>query len=469
MKKEQRIVILLLLLTVAVIMLFAANALMPQQSKGKSNQIKLPTNTPAPTKEAYSEVTIKGMILSVDTKKKEITYQSFGTGEEITVAYSTKTDITDKYGKVLVAGSLNFGDLVDVTCNSKTEELLSLTRSSDHWEMRSVDNFSLALPEYRFTIGGTNYKLTDNTIVIQDGNIVPIESLHERDVLRVYGTDMEILLLEVRKGHGYLRLENAEGLYGGTITIGTFEYPIEAGSVYTVREGAYQVLLQNAEDISAADVTVEKNTTVVIDAAEYGGAIPDKGLVWFTIEPFGAKLYIDGEDTYYYETEVELEYGTYEIEVSLGGYISCTGTIKVDRPYQNYKFELVENLTEEDTDNTDTEQDNSDGEDSSGSESDTDRTGSTDDDTQVSEDATVVSVAGVLDYVLDDAHKTYINKPEGAKVYIDDYYIGTVPLAFEKILDPFVLVLKDGEREKSYTITPDDNNEDAPYSFPDIN
>ena len=257
MKKEQKIVVLLLLLTVAVILLFAANALIPQQNKGKSNPIKLPTNTPAPTKEADSEATIKGMILSVDTKKKEIVYQSFATGEETRVAYSTKTDITDKYGKTLVAGSLHFGELVDVTCNAKTGELLSLTRSSDHWEMRSVDAFSIVLPEYRFTVEGTNYKLTDRTIVVQDGSIVPIESLHERDVLRVYGTDMEILLLEVRKGHGYLRLEHAEGLYGGTISIGTLEYPIEAGSVYTVREGEYQVVLQHGEDISAADVTIE--------------------------------------------------------------------------------------------------------------------------------------------------------------------------------------------------------------------
>ena len=52
MKKEQRIVILVLLLAVAVILLFAVNALIPQQKHGSTNQKKPLTSTPIPTEEA---------------------------------------------------------------------------------------------------------------------------------------------------------------------------------------------------------------------------------------------------------------------------------------------------------------------------------------------------------------------------------------------------------------------------------
>ena len=476
MKKEQRIVILLLLLAVAVITFFAVNALIPQQKHGSANHKKPLTSTPVPVEEEEEKLQEKSMIVSVDTKEKIIVYRSFETGEEYSIAYTTKTDITDKYGKVLVAGSLKFGDIVDVTLDVQTQELESICKSSDHWELRNVENFGLSVKESRFTVSGTNYKLTDGTVVIQDGNIVPLGSLHERDVLRVYGTDMKLLVIEVYKGHGFLRLENAEGLYGGTITIGMNTYPIEAGAVYTMREGSYQVLLEKGEEASAAEVVIEKNTTVVIDAAQYGGKIPDKGLVWFSIEPFGAKLYIDGVDTYYYETEVELEYGTYPIEVSFGGYTSCTGTIKVDKPYQNYKFELVENPTDETGSNSssggeNTGGDSSDGEndaDTGDAGQDTENSNETVDEQGNADDRASSSIVGKLDYVLDEAHKTAVTKPIGAKVYIDDVYIGTVPVEFEKILEPFVLVLKSGDREKSYTITPDDNDEDAVYSFPDI-
>lgn len=479
MKKEQRIVILLLLLSVAVISLFAANALIPQQKQGTVSNKKPLTSTPVPIEEEVPVLEEKGMIISVDTKQKTIVYRSLETGEKHSVSYTIKTDITDKYGTVIVAGSLKFGDIVDVISNAETGQIKSVYKSSNHWELRNVENFGISLKESRFTISGTNYKLTPGTLVIQDGSIVPIESLHEQDVLRVYGIDMELLVVEVYKGHGYLRLENAEGLYGGTITIGMTAYPIEEGSMYTMREGAYQVLLEKGDEISAADVTIEKNTTVVIDAAEYGGKIPDKGLVWFSIEPFGAKLYIDGVDTYYYETEVELEYGTYPIEVSFGGYISWTGTIKVDGPYQNYKFKLIENPTE-DTNTGTSAGEKSDGENHVGDgsmpddENEVEVGGILDEETEDTkemedkEDRTSVSILGRLDYVLDGANKTAITKPVGAKVYIDDVYIGTVPVEFEKILDPFVLVLKSGDREKSYTITPDDNDEDAVYSFPDI-
>lgn len=478
MKKEQRIVILVLLLAVAVILLFAVNALIPQQKHGSTNQKKPLTSTPIPTEEAEEKRQEKSMIVSVDTKEKNIVYRSLETGEEYTLSYDTKTDITDKYGKVLVAASLKFGDIVDVTLDVETQTLESICKSSDYWELRNVENFGISVEESRFTVSGTNYKLTDGTVVIQDGNIVPLGSLHERDILRVYGMDKKLLVIEVYKGHGFLRLENAEGLYGGTITIGMNAYPIEEGAVYAMREGSYQVLLEKGEDVSATEVVIEKNTTVVIDAAQYGGKIPDKGLVWFSIEPFGAKLYIDGVDTYYYETEVELEYGTYPIEVSLGGYSSCTVTIKVDKPYQNYKFELVENLVDEtDRDASDggenTDEDSSYDENDAGTEFDNTESGSETTDKTVdkqgnTDDRTSVSIVGKLNYVLDEAYKTAVTKPVGAKVYIDDVYIGTVPVEFEKILDPFVLILKSGDREKSYTITPDDNNEDAVYSFPDI-
>ena len=475
MKKEQRIVILLLLLAVAVISLFAVNALIPQQKHGSANHKKPLTSTPVPVEQEEETQQEKSMIVSVDTKEKTIVYRSLETGEEHTLSYDTKTDITDKYGKVLVAGSLKFGDIVDVTLDVEMQKLESICKSSDHWELRNVENFGLSIEESRFTVSGTNYKLTDGTVVIQDGNVVPLGSLHERDVLRVYGTDKKLLVIEVYKGHGFLRLENAEGLYGGTITIGMNEYPIEAGAVYTMREGSYQVFLQKGEEASAAEVVIEKNTTGVIDATQYGGKIPDKGLVWFSIEPFGAKLYIDGVDTYYYETEVELDYGTYPIEVSLGGYTSCTGTIKVDKPYQNYKFELVENPIDETGSDSSGGEENMDGDSSAGNN---EETGDADPDTETpdenrdeqgnADDRTSVSIVGKLNYVLDEANKTAVTKPVGAKVYIDDVYIGTVPVEFEKILEPFVLVLKSGDREKSYTITPDDNDEDAVYSFPDI-
>ena len=142
MKKEQRIVILLLLLAVAVILLFAANALIPQQKHGSTNHKKPSTSTPVPVIEQEKEkLQEKSMIVSVDTKEKTIVCHSLETGEEYALSYDTKTDITDKYGKVLVAGSLKFGDIVDVTLDAETQQLESICKSSDYWELRNVENF----------------------------------------------------------------------------------------------------------------------------------------------------------------------------------------------------------------------------------------------------------------------------------------------------------------------------------------
>ena len=472
MKKEQKIVILLLLLAVAVIAVFTVDALRPKRTYHSVNKVTK-TPTPSITEEPWLEE--KGMIVSVDTNQKTIIYQNFATGKKVAVVYDTKTNISDKYGKVLVASSLKFGDLVDITYKKETGELASISRSSKYWEIRNIEEFIINTENNCFTVNGTNYRLTENTIVIQQGNIIPISDIKKVDKLTVYGIEQEILMVEVTKGHGYIRLKNETGLLGGTISIGLHQYPIETDAVYTVRVGEYQVVMEKEDEMSVADIVVTENTTITIDAAEYGGEVPETGAVWFQVEPFGAKLYIDGEDTYYYETEIELEYGVYSIEVSLGGYISYTGKIKIERPYQNYQFKLMENATstEEDTEQSEENQgeqieDNTEESDVSDNNIEDTEQNETDNTWEENEDLEQVSVVGKLDYVIDDAHKTYILKPVGAKVYINEVYIGKVPVAFEKILDPFALVLKNEDREKRYLITPDDNDEDAPYSFPDF-
>lgn len=454
MKKEQRKVVTLLVLSVAVIALFTALALLPEKKAG-GGQHKKPSVTPAPTGRAEASVSEKAMIVSVDPEGKTITYRSFADGKEKSAAYTTVTEIADKYGKVLVAESLKFGEIVDITSAEETGRLLSVARSSSHWEFKSLDEYGINLSENKLLVRGTTYRITERTAAYQNGAFISPEAIKSADRLRVCGEGQEVLVLEVTKGHGYIRLENEEGLIGGTISFGGEEHPIEAGAVYVVRAGSYQAVLQKGEEASVADITVEENMTVTIDALEYGGAVPEKGLLWFAVEPFGAKLYIDGKDTYYYETEVELEYGTYKIEVSLGGYISYEGKITVSRPYQNYSFRLMENPEAPGN-----------GEEGGGENAGPGNEGGTGN--GETSDRETVSVAEKFDFHFDKAHKTYILKPTGAKVYIDGVYIGTAPLEFEKILDPYTITLQDGERQKSYTITPDDNGEDSPYSFPDL-
>ena len=138
-------------------------------------------------------------------------------------------------------------------------------------------------------------------------------------------------------------------------------------------------------------------------------------------------------------------------------------------------MKLVENPTDETGNNSSGEEENTDGNGNAGNDTDTEDVGQNTEipnedgnETGNTDNRTSTSIVGKLNYVLDEANKTAVTKPVGAKVYIDDVYIGTVPVEFEKILEPFVLVLKSGDREKSYTITPDDNDEDAVYSFPDI-
>ena len=197
------------------------------------------------------------------------------------------------------------------------------------------------------------------------------------------------------------------------------------------------------------------------------GPEPTKyGKTTFEISPFGADLFIDGELTTY-ANPIELAYDDYNIEVSLGGYSTYSGTLKVDYASKKIQIVLPElesmdtvsvvELVEREGQTDNIEYNDWDSEEHH-SGNDSEYIDSFTDDEDFDNDP-----------IIDSESLIYIQNPSGASVYLNGKFKGESPGSFGKVIGRHVLTfIKKGYQTKSYTIDIVDDGLDTYINLPDL-
>ncbi|MDD3173389.1 MAG: PEGA domain-containing protein [Herbinix sp.] len=422
-----------------------------------------------------------GMILAVveeiDTENKQITLFDVNLKEAIVLEFTGGTNITDKYGKIISISQISIGSMVDVSCQTNKNKLISMNISTKAWEYPGVNNMSINLTDKIMKIASTKYKYTDDLFILDGDDFITVDNLAEQDQLTVWGYEETIWSITVTKGHGTVKLKDYEDYLGDSITIGYESMQqITDNLEVTVREGTFNLIVENGLYSATKSITVNRNQVTYASLSDLGPEGLKMGDVIFEITPYGADLYIDKELTTYSDP-IELSYGEHSIIASLGGYTSYTGKIEVDSDGKTIKIDLPEatsakeavvtetntsSSTGADTDSTDTD----DADDTDDTDKDS-TTGDNSDDTQYSSENTEYT----LDEgdTLDKDHKIYVKSPSGAAVYLDGEYMGTAPCSFDKIIGSHVMTfIKDGYETMSYTVEVTDDGVDAYFTFPDL-
>lgn len=144
----------------------------------------------------------------------------------------------------------------------------------------------------------------------------------------------------------------------------------------------------------------------------------------FTLNPSGAKLYIDGEKVDPAEP-VTLEYGIHQLIVRANGYQTITTYIRVAQPSGGLDITLdaVEDDDEEDQEEKD-------------------------------------KLA---------QYKVFVDAPENAEVYLDGNYVGIAPMSFAKSAGSHIITLRrSGYETRSYTVSIDSEYKDITFSFAEL-
>lgn len=462
----------LLGLTFLTFVLFVA--LLEAGKSGKyANKKKVSNNTIETSggkkEEVYNpyDQNITAIVLEIDKSVNKIRLFDIDKKKEITLNYTGGTDILDKFGQVISMGQVETGLIVDAKYQSDKNKLTYLQSSKNAWEYVGVNNMTVEPDSKIIKIAKTKYTY-DEPFVLDNGNFVTIDSLAEQDVLTVRGIEEVIWSITVTKGHGTVRLKDYNAFLGGSITIGyEATQQITEDMVITVREGNYNLTVENGQYSGTKNVTVYRNEETVVSLGELGPEPVQYGEVEFEITPFGADLFIDGELITYAEP-VKLAYGEHNIRVSLGGYSTYSGKLNVDYAGRKIQIILPELQSQESVKVVETEE-------TGNEKTDKIEYNDWDSETQDSGDnpETIDSLTNSEDIdndpVVDKDHLIYIQNPIGASVYLNGEFKGISPGSFKKVIGRHVLTfIKQGYETKSYTIDISDDGLDTYISLPDL-
>ena len=408
-----------------------------QQSQAQSPVIKL-----APG--AYDSADT-AIVVAKQENQNKITFLNLKKKKNYTLNYDGITCFMDKYGSQISVSQLQEGEMVDIQFLKGEKLLTSLTISDKIWTLNDITKFELDLSAGRMKIMDEYYTLDETTVVLSDGKSMEFLDIHAQDVLQIKGEDHKIHSIIIQKGHGYLRLENAEYFYGGWIEVGQkVIQKIEDGMLLTVPEGDYEVYISHNGIEGTKQVSIKRNEETKLDVSDlkkedlikYGNLI-------ITTEPSSAEVYIDGKQVDISRI-IKVSYGIHQLMAKVEGYDTIIQYIRVKDSSANIAISLDEETVH-------TVSDNSVNKDSDTTENNT-----------VS-DNNVSDTAGTTGY------KVTIEAPVGAEVYVDGNYVGIIPASFAKKPGTHdVTIRKSGYKTRSYTVDVDDENKDINYSFSEL-
>lgn len=492
-RRKRQSGVIAVMITLMVLMFLSTALLFLPEEEPKSKNHDNTTGSVTPTGAITpipAEEEVLAVIFDVDTEVKMITVYNVEKEEQQKLVYTGATKFYDGYGIQLTASQLEKGDLYRFTINTKEEWISTANEAVDRretpestkvWEKTGVDYMTITQDKLSFR--GQNYRYTDGICVMNNGKQITLGDLQPTvDILTVRGVGQVVYEIVVTKGHGYISLKNHEDFIGGVITIGSTRLDsIYETSSYLVREGTYNVTVENGKYSGTEEIVVARDTTAVFDVFDYGSGPIKKGWLTINIDPLGAELFIDGEKTAYTDG-VELEYGTYQFEFAEGGYISYKATVLIDQPKQSLSVYLTEQPVEEPEETDDPtsdpeepkEPDDTNGENGEGGGNTGEDTG--EDNPQTGEVtggdnndfSGIMSSVSVMNmgFTLNMNNAVYILGPTDAEIYIGDYYLGTAPMDFEKIIGSCVItVIRSDGAVKNFNYSESDDGKDCYFNF----
>ncbi len=407
------------------------------------------------------------VLKELDTEKRRVTLFDTDKKENVILFYTGGTDVTDKFGQVISISQIPVGTMVDAYYSTENNKLFKLQSSTKAWEYIGVNNLEISPSDKIMKIGQTKYKFMDEIIVLNDGAFVGINNLAEPDELTVRGYDQTIWSITVTRGHGTVKLTDADAFVGGNVTVG-YEamQQVTEDLVLKVREGNFNLTVENGQYSGTKNITINRNQETVVSLRGLGPETVKRGRVTFEITPFGADLFIDGTLTNY-GNPIELTYGTHKLEVSLGGYATYTGELKLEVAGKKIKISLPKEQSRDKTEVEVTEEEDV-------IEAPTPSPGKTEYNEwnypgEEAEEENESEADPEEEYIIDDENLIYVQYPVGASVYLNGDYMGISPGSFQKVIGSHVLTfIKEGYETKSYTIDVIDDGLDMYLSLPDL-
>lgn len=413
---------------------------------GCASETKQETDRMAGGGAAAAPAVVEGVVTANDTAMRRLTLRELGGDLETVISYDATAKMTDKYGEERDGTDIEVGEILEADYEQDSGKLLSTSIPEDIWEYQEVGDYQFDSAESSLSFADRKYQYSQYTLFSSDGKAIDMMEINPQDVLTVRGSGYHVYSVVKTQGHGYIRLAHYKDFIGGMIEVGSdMILPLTKNMLITIREGTYKVILSKNHSTAVKNVTVHSGREVTLDFSEYKPADSHVGVITFDIAPAGADLTINGTAVGY-SKPIALAYGVYQIQVSMTGYTTYTGTLDVEEP----KGTTVRiNLVEEEAEASDTTAA------PSATGKSTKTSPESTDDTQTKQ--------------IDSDHTIMVSAPQGAEVYLDNVYKGLAPCTFTKVIGSQTITLRrDGYATKSYSVDILDDDQDVKLSFADL-
>ncbi|WP_026507419.1 PEGA domain-containing protein [Butyrivibrio sp. MC2013] len=422
------------------------------------------------------------VIKAVDTGDKTISFRNLATGRDYTLSYDNTSFIYDGYGRSLSAALLETGKVVDISFLSASKHLNTLVINNDAFDMTRFNDYKLNAEDNRAVISGSNYKLSDNALILIDGHTATSFDVLPSDQIRVSGIGSDIYCVEVLRGHGYVSLSSADvddnDLTGAVLQIGDrIMHRVSDNMLVSAPEGTYDVSIKGRGADYTTTLTVKRDKETVVDTGEVEISY-QTGMVTFETLPEETDLKIDGEEVMT-GVPLELKYGDHYVEASADGYKKVKEYLHVGSGNSEVEIELQKDSDKkndkDDDEDADSDSDNGDDSSNAGSKASSDNASTVDKkdtdsllDDDEEEDRDPEEIIEGEDELM-TGYNVYVDGPDGAELFLDGAYIGVIPTSFTKVTgNHTVTIRKRGYRTRSFSISLSPELTDKTYRFPDL-
>lgn len=456
-----------LFLFLSCLLLFSGCVKRTGSSKGTAGLYKDKQETETEEANANKQAGTSDIVVVtyIDMQTSQLTVQSVQDGSLYTLNYNGGTSIKNRFGTEILVQDLQQGEIAEVSFTIGKQKLLSIKETDTAWENNTVSKWSIDYDAKIISIGSDKYSYDDNLVVLSNGKKIDVHQLHSVDSLIVKGIDKQIYSINVKVGHGYIKVTDEMNLLGGLIEVGTnIMTVISENMIIVAPEGNYTLTASKNGVGGSVEIVVNRNDETMVSLASFQGEVERQGNVKFNIQPEGTQynVFIDSDAVDVTEA-VPLSYGKHKLVITSDKYTDYTEEIVVSSIYMNKTIDLSNSAGTQETTSSEETTKNSSTETTTQETTTKKNDGDSDKETERREDGVETSTG--------DSDNNYIvvSGPANAEIYMDGIYKGKAPVTFQKASGSHIFVVRaEGYTTTAYSYTFDSTTRDVYIKFPDL-
>ncbi|HAN10818.1 MAG TPA: hypothetical protein DCP90_09455 [Clostridiales bacterium] len=312
-------------------------------NKESSDKYKYNQNEEISVKtESGKKTSILALIQKINVTSGEIEVTNLDNSSEADVSLKIMgyTEIKDEYGELMVIGEVELGDIAELTYGDESKKIDEIKLSGKVWEVKNVQDIEIDQDKKTITAKEKTYNYNNKLIKSYKGEKIVFDDLKKDAIVSLKGYKDTVWFIKVEKYYGYLTFSNFEQYIGADIEIDTNIFKkVEVENNIVLSPGEHKVIIKR-EDIESQIkyiIIKEKEKTTV----DFGDIELKRGTLNFNISEDGYNVNIVNDITNYNidfsGTQIEVPYGEYIITITKKGYKTIVKTIVIKNQTTNFK------------------------------------------------------------------------------------------------------------------------------------